>query len=185
MASTPGLRATSTDCWRWGGGDWGVQGWKRERAKKGRNNVTSVHRFPRSPYFVSRSQSVLRFTLTVGDLGTRLSSLIPNLHTKERSCEFWMCLNSVVSITPPGASNFYVLVSRRLFLLTSLFLQRFWREFRIYRLEKGIFDLLNWWCFVLLNHNLILRMRSKTERASSFAGKTALKFIQKINPFGP
>ena len=37
-----------------------------------------------------------------------------------------------------------------------------------------------WWSFVLLIHNLILRMRPRTEDVSSFAGRTALKINRSV-----
>ena len=37
-----------------------------------------------------------------------------------------------------------------------------------------------WWSFVLLIHNLILRMRPWTEDVSSFAGRTALKINRSV-----
>ena len=37
-----------------------------------------------------------------------------------------------------------------------------------------------WWSFVLLIHNLILRMRPRTEDVSSFAGRPALKINRSV-----
>ena len=74
-------------------------------------------------------------------------------------------------------------------LLTSLFLERVWRDLKYLEsptnqsakptdFQMVFLDF--WWSFVLLIHYLILRMRPWTEDVSSFAGRTALKINRSV-----